>query len=681
MRLEFVELAGFRGFRDKTRFELPSGFIVISGRNGTGKSTLLDAVDFALTGTINKYSVTSARGGGLSEHIWWVGEGRAAEHHVSVGFVDDTGTRFVLTRTRDKGPNLTGNEILARLCAAGSEKSSTCEALMQTTLVRDELISALSLDLPEQARFAAVRTAIGAIAGPDHSDRTEAILREARSLLPEEEGRAQEMQAELGRALGQLTEARTDAERSSDIAEALRVIDATVRIVPGETRLETVRGFIADRKAALTRFNSARVLAAPLAEEAAIVASGATQAAIADADSRLRETIANTATSLNKVGLAEKLDDAERFSDQGAAHFAALVEHGEALGLQHGHCPLCDSAKSDPEFAAAIAAIRNRLAERGKRLAASAETLRMARAELTQHQLAETEARSRLAGLSTRLERFKLSREAVRQAYQDAGFGYIEIEDIKAAEQEARNEQQKLVDLERALLILGASGAAERITTLEVRIGELRRQTEGAAARVANAEKVVETARQIDNAARTVSNEISMEQFDTVMPLLKELYRRLRPHTDWTEINSDFGGKIRGSLNFTVGDGRNPQFLFSSGQRRAAGLAFLLAVHLSRPWCLWRSLLLDDPVQHIDDYRALNLVEVLAAIRRSGRQMIVAVEDAALADLLCRRLRSTATQPGRRYDLRGSPDGAVTVETALDILPMSGGILRMAAAS
>jgi len=28
--------------------------------------------------------------------------------------------------------------------------------------------------------------------------------------------------------------------------------------------------------------------------------------------------------------------------------------------------------------------------------------------------------------------------------------------------------------------------------------------------------------------------------------------------------------------------------------------------------------LLDDPVQHIDDYRALNLVEVLAAIRRTG---------------------------------------------------------------
>ena len=63
------------------------------------------------------------------------------------------------------------------------------------------------------------------------------------------------------------------------------------------------------------------------------------------------------------------------------------------------------------------------------------------------------------------------------------------------------------------------------------------------------------------------------------------------------------------------------------GQRPAAGLAFLLSIHLSRRWCKWQSLLLDGPVQHIDDYRALNLVELLAAIRRSGRQIIVAVEN------------------------------------------------------
>ena len=46
---------------------LPPGFAVLNGHNGTGKSTVLDAIDYALTGTINKFSVKGAKGGGLDE--------------------------------------------------------------------------------------------------------------------------------------------------------------------------------------------------------------------------------------------------------------------------------------------------------------------------------------------------------------------------------------------------------------------------------------------------------------------------------------------------------------------------------------------------------------------------------------------------------------------------------------
>jgi DNA repair exonuclease SbcCD ATPase subunit len=221
----------------------------------------------------------------------------------------------------------------------------------------------------------------------------------------------------------------------------------------------------------------------------------------------------------------------------------------------------------------------------------------------------------------------------------------------------------------------------DKVKALEVRVAQLRERADQEAARLSGIERAAEAARQIQAAAKTVANEILMEQFDTVMPLLKELYRRLRPHADWTEIESDFGGKVRGSLNFVVEGGYNPQFLFSSGQRRAAGLAFLLAVHLSRPWCAWQSLLLDDPVQHIDDYRALNLVEVLAAIRRTNRQVIVAVEDPALADLLCRRLRSDSTHIGRIIELRTSTTGAAEIATTRDIYPMPKLVLREAHAS
>ena len=172
MKLQYVEMAGFRGFRDKTRFDLPGGFaIVLSGRNGTGKSTLLDAIDFAITGTINKFSVKEARGGGLDEHIWWVGEGKPEAHYVSIGFIGDDGKQFVIKSEPGAGilNHSQPTEILNRLTNSNLTSRPSVETLMQTTLIRDELIAGLSLDLPEQARFAAVRAAIGGMVGPDYS--------------------------------------------------------------------------------------------------------------------------------------------------------------------------------------------------------------------------------------------------------------------------------------------------------------------------------------------------------------------------------------------------------------------------------------------------------------------------------------------------------------------------------
>ena len=133
---------------------------------------------------------------------------------------------------------------------------------------------------------------------------------------------------------------------------------------------------------------------------------------------------------------------------------------------------------------------------------------------------------------------------------------------------------------------------------------------------------------------------------------------------------------MRRFLSLKVGDGLNPQFVFSSGQRRAAGLAFLLSVHLSRGWSNLNTLVLDDPVQHIDDFRALQLIEVLAAMRQDGRQIICAVEDAALADLLCRRLMSNHEENGRRVDIDLDPLGSTHIAKVQDVPPVHDGVLR-----
>lgn len=74
-------------------------------------------------------------------------------------------------------------------------------------------------------------------------------------------------------------------------------------------------------------------------------------------------------------------------------------------------------------------------------------------------------------------------------------------------------------------------------------------------------------------------------------------------------------------------------------------------------------------------------MELLSAVRRSGRQVVVAVEDPALADLLCRRLRSTVTETGRRFELGTANNGSATIEHETDIFPLLRDVLQVAEAS
>jgi len=682
MKLEFVELAGFRGFRDKTRFNLPAGFAVLSGRNGSGKSTLLDAIDFAITGNINKFSVTTARGGGLGEHIWWLGDTPADAHYVSVGFVSDDGVSFRITRSREDGCSAEPTEIVGRLCRTAAAVPSSVETLMRTTLIRDELIAALSLDLPERARFEAVRVAIGGLVGPDYSERTGAILTAANAAKTRHANRAEELQSEIGRLLTEITDARSVAQRSSGISEALRVIESLVPGLPEglAEKTEAIRKTIADKRVALRELERARLDSEELLPDIAFFASPGTLVAIEAARAAQEVALQAKLRADELVKLASVENAAERAIDEYMAHMSAVLEHGSAIGLQDGQCPLCKAARTEEQFRSAITTLRETLGSRAKRLSEIADAL-------TRVQTVAREAEQTLAAAQVRYSEFERRRggleqklNEVQRTYARHGFE-VPADDPKRAQALISAEQERVIQLERAFAVLEASSAVDRVRTLESRVAASRERSEQQAAKLAAAERANETARQINAAAQTVANQILTEQFDTVMPLLKELYRRLRPHTDWSEIDSDFGGKVRGSLNFLVGDGYNPQFLLSSGQRRVAGLAFLLALHLARPWCNWRSLLLDDPVQHVDDYRALNLVEVLTAIRRTGRQVIVAVEDAALTNLLCRRLWSARDGDGRHFRLRVSKTGSAEIAESQDIYPMPRLVLRLAEVS
>jgi chromosome segregation protein len=682
MKLDFVEISGFRGFKNKTTFQFPSGFAVLTGRNGAGKSSVFDAVDFALTGTINKYQVTEARGGGLNDHIWWVGDGKPDAQYVLIGFSDTHGNRFQVRRSRDKGLEAPESQIASLLCQPELNIPLWPQTLMQTTLIRDEMIAALSLDLTEQQRFSAVQAAMGGLRGTDHSERTKSILRAAEAALAAQKKKVDSAQGELGRALGSLTEARSLAANSSELREVQRLIASVIgkEIVLNQDGLASVRSMILDRRRSI---DSLHRMSSELDEiqttlnyftsgEGAKEIEGqtlATQAAQRELDSSV-------------LGLQTAMAQYEVQRDQDAMslHLAGLLEHGESVGLIDGHCPLCDAPRTDKEFLDALSRLKERTAENGARAQSISEQLDRSRQREAAADRGFRLANEAYETLLRRRDDAQRRSEAIKDE-----LSQLPVKIAASSATEVRDGmlriQEETSSLEQAVIMAEGSSAVDRVASFENRVNQLRETADSETIKLGNIAQAVDLAKQIDKATKVVSNELLSEQFETVLPLLKELYLRLRPHAEWQEIETEIGGHIRASLNFTVGDGRNPQFLFSSGQRRTAGIAFLLAIHLSRPWCKFDTLLLDDPVQHIDDYRALNLAEVLSAIRRDGRQVIIAVEDVALADLLCRRLRSVLGDEGKRFELGMESDGSATIIMETQVSPLPKEVMQMSQAS
>lgn len=677
MKLDFVEVCGFRGFRDKLRVTFGSGFTVITGRNGVGKSTLFDAVEYALTGTIDKYTVEKAAQESLSDYLWWRGAGRADTHYVTASFRGDSGEIFCITRSRESGADKTDTEIEAALCRNG-RPDDALRQLCRTSIIRDEWIAALSVDLSETERFEHVRGALGLGQGSDFSTKAKAVLKAAEAAHASRQAAYAEARSQLTRALTGLAEAKEAIARTGDASAAMQTLVAATPDAPEAlvARLTAGRAALATRRARLGAIGEAisqgrEVLALRRALETpeAVAKRAEAQQRLA-AMTRSREEAEHLAAEANKA-----LEIEERVNDI-AASLAAIIEHGERLGRHDAHCPLCAAERTDEEFAVGLSLARQRMEAMASGVAAARQKVTAAR-EATARLTADLErASAAWAEMDLELTRLVAREQAHVEIFERNSLEFRFVQDPDGLEQYLNAERDRLIDLERALLTLDVSQSVLKVASLEEQLAVLRKSAETAASEVENSERALAVAKAMDRAVRSISGEIMDERLAQISPLLNELYQRLRPHFDWRSIEYSIRGDVRRFLSLKVGDGLNPQFVFSSGQRRAAGLAFLLSVHLARAWTSWRSLLMDDPVQHIDDFRALHLIEVLAALRLGGRQVICAVEDEALAELLCRRLLSTSESVGRRYDLDIGPTGATTIVLETEIPPMPIGVLR-----
>ena len=678
MNLDYVEISGFRGFRDKVRIDFGTGVTIICGRNGVGKSTLCDAVEFALTGSINKYTIEKTALENIYDYLWWRGKGPPDGYYVTVAFADDSGRDFVVTRTRETGANISAEQIENTLCA-DSRPEEALRQLCKTSIIRDEWIATLSVDLSETERFALVRSALGSLEGTDLAAKASDVIAIAKATHTLRDKAYEKARTLLTDHLSRLSEARNFVSRSDDLETALRTIAEAVPDAPSRliSRLPVARKALVERRAKLA--NDSEVV-----EYGREIIAARRNFDVPEARRQRKaalDAFTNASATRNEaeaaVVQAEQALGREERTDETVASLAVLLEHGDRLGLHDARCPLCAAARTAQEFESGIALARQRINSLSSGVATARDALTAARANAMRCLGKYTSARDQWAMIE-REEADLVGREQkYLELIEHSNLDSRSAKDVDTMEREIAAERDRLIDLERALLTIEASQVVSSTLAMEDGTTALRRGVETAASELERSQAAVAAARMIERSVKRVNAEIIEERLAQISPLLNELYQRLRPHADWRTIDYRLRGDVRRFLSLKVGDGLNPQFVLSSGQRRAAGLAFLLSVHLARTWARWRTLVLDDPVQHIDDFRALHFVEILAAFRLTGQQIVCAVEDQALANLLCRRLLSTAEQVGRYYeiDLTG-PDGVAAVVNKVDIPPLPNDVLQ-----
>lgn len=149
--------------------------------------------------------------------------------------------------------------------------------------------------------------------------------------------------------------------------------------------------------------------------------------------------------------------------------------------------------------------------------------------------------------------------------------------------------------------------------------------------------------------AKASEIEIVRSAIDRQLPALQAVYERLQPHPlfDSLDIRFDsFGDRGEVYYRASLGDASgNVGMMFSAAQLNAVAVCVFVTLNLMRSGAGLDLLLLDDPIQNMDDYNVLGLIDLMRSVRAS-RQVVLSTHDEPLGQLFRRKLRPR--EPGRR---------------------------------
>jgi DNA repair exonuclease SbcCD ATPase subunit len=656
MRLQSITLANFRGFADRQTVSLDGDIVVIWGANGTGKTSLFDALQWALVGDVPRLAAASLR----KKEDPVISRYATGAPFVSIELQNGDGV-WTINRTG-------GESSKSRLTVAApdgwiKEDDDAQEfvrdlighedvSLRTYLLQQDDMTELLSGDTRERYRFLADLTGLDGLRRLDEQLRSE--LRMLRSGVRERQEELESQRQHVAAAQRELVETRGLIGRQR--AEREERLMALATTLAGELGVSVRDADDLETRAQSVLVESQGLLNA-LAEaqrrlEGKSVPDGYARELGASVE-RLEHEI--RATDVRQSEIAAEIDELRRVAAEHQKRRDDLQQLA-VLALEHlgPPCPVCGQDHPVVETRARLTALLDAgdesegLSRRVAHLEAQYTELRQTRRG-KEGELENVRARQR--AVDNELSLLAESRSSVSLARQSLQL-LLGVEIRAGSEVPAVQERVSALE-QRLTALVNARRELEQVKVLETRTSALEDDFAGRTARLEATQH--ELAQLLDRQSRAESvcrwvgqqaEQISAEIMDRAAPLADAIFRRFDVHPTFRRFafrpdRVREAGHLRPWVFDDVGeeDGNAVQVL-SAAQLNALAVSLFLALNLEERSNL-EVALLDDPVQNMDDLNVLSLIDVLRTLR-SRRQIVLTTHDVVLAQLLQSKLRPLA---------------------------------------
>lgn len=660
---KWVEIEGFRGFRERRRIELDASVVIVHGPNGTGKTSFFDALQWLLLGSLQRLEQWRVRRN--DEHI--VNRYRLSQPAVVEAELQVKGESVRLRRQgsystgllewEDTEGTCSGDEAEKRLRKALTARpgQDMRKVLMTSALLQQDVVREVLQDKPAE-RYQQLAVLLGLdelasfnVAARARADRLTRVGQDARGRLQEAVSEVEVLTTQLAELLASRRLADDVRAARDSVVAKLKAVDAVQLVAIPDTSSDAV---LLEQAVHRLRDEAMRLVAVHrdiAARRAHAVAPD--EAAIASHERAAVEARAELERAEAGYAAAEKALVAARSRSSQMEVLAA-----NALGLLGPTCPVCGQDIDEDH-------VRQHLQRRiessmsDAALAKSLADMEAAQAKLNDSRAARDAREHELAPLRAANAEWQQVVQA-EQAWMadvpklgpETGVGVIFVNSLKVASGD-------VTELENVALGLSALGAglADLSAVLRTDSGEARitkaraalEKAEGALddlksdAQVASANE--EAGQTLMRAATRAATAVTDRRFRQLAPIVQDIYQRLDPHPAFTVLDFDLDVYNRkGIASPVVRDevesvDADPLLVFSSSQANVTALSYFLALGWAAGPEALPFVLLDDPLQSMDDVNSLGFSDLCRHIRRQ-RQLVVSTHEGRLASLLQRKL-------------------------------------------